>query len=74
LNALSPAFDKWAYGLAAAVIAFLFARFGKSPAEPLGVLLIGPIAGVSALLSALIFFRFPGNRDREVEVSPANDG
>jgi GPH family glycoside/pentoside/hexuronide:cation symporter len=67
------AFDKWAYGLAAAVIAFLFARFGKSPAEPLGVLLIGPIAGVSALLSALLFFRFPGNRDRGVEVSPAND-
>ena len=68
------AFDKWAYGLAAAVIAFLFARFGKSPAEPLGVLLIGPIGGVAALLSALIFFRFPGGRDAGVEAGPATDG
>jgi GPH family glycoside/pentoside/hexuronide:cation symporter len=58
---LVRAFDKWAYGLAAAVIAFLFARFGKSPAEPLGVLLIGPIAGIAALLSALLFTRFPSS-------------
>jgi GPH family glycoside/pentoside/hexuronide:cation symporter len=70
---LVRAFDKWAYGLAAAVIAFLFARFGKSPAEPLGVLLIGPIGGVAALLSALIFFRFPSSKTGG-EVNPANDG
>jgi hypothetical protein len=56
------------------VIAFLFARFGKSPAEPLGVLLIGPIAGVAALLSALIFFRFPSGRDTGVEAEPTSDG
>jgi Na+/melibiose symporter-like transporter len=56
------AFDKWAYGLAAAVIAFLFARFGKSPAEPLGVLLVGPIGGAAGLLSALLFTRFPNVR------------
>jgi len=68
---LVRAFDKWAYGLAAAVIAFLFARFGKSPAEPLGVLLIGPIGAVSALLAALIFFRFPAGTD-DRETPPAN--
>ena len=56
---LVRAFDKWAYGLAAALIAFLFARFGKSPAEPLGVLMIGPISGVVGLLSAFLFTRFP---------------
>jgi Na+/melibiose symporter-like transporter len=56
------AFDKWAHGLAAAVIAFLFARFGKAPAEPLGVLLVGPIGGVAGLLSALLFTRFPNVR------------
>jgi GPH family glycoside/pentoside/hexuronide:cation symporter len=56
------AFDKWAFGLAAAVIAFLFARFGKAPAEPLGVLLVGPIGGVAGLLSALLFTRFPNVR------------
>jgi len=56
---LVRAFDKWAYGLAAAVIAFLFARFGKSPAEPLGVLLIGPISGAVGLMSAFLFTRFP---------------
>jgi len=55
---LMRSLDRWAFGLAAAVIAFLFARFGKSPSEPDGVLLIGPIAGVAGLLSALIFTRY----------------
>jgi GPH family glycoside/pentoside/hexuronide:cation symporter len=61
------AFDKWAYGLAAAVIAFLFARFGKSAAEPLGVQLIGPIAGAVGLLSAFLFTRFPSSRPGDEE-------
>jgi GPH family glycoside/pentoside/hexuronide:cation symporter len=61
------AFDKWAYGLAAALIAFLFARFGKAPGEPLGVLLIGPIGGAVALLSAGLFTRFPNVRVGDAE-------
>jgi len=69
---LVRAFDKWAYGLAAAVIAFLFARFGKSPSEPLGVLLIGPIGGIAALLSALLFTRFPSS-ESPLDGSPATD-
>jgi GPH family glycoside/pentoside/hexuronide:cation symporter len=56
------AFDKWAYGLASAVIAFLFVRFGKAPAEPLGVLLVGPIGALAGLLSALLFSRLPNVR------------
>jgi len=52
------AFDKWAYGVGAALIAFLFARFGKSPDEPLGLLLIGPIAGGIGVASAFLFSRF----------------
>jgi len=56
---LVQSFDKWAFGLAAAVIAFLFASFGKSPAEPTGVLLIGPIAGAVGMLSAILFAYFP---------------
>jgi GPH family glycoside/pentoside/hexuronide:cation symporter len=50
---------KWMYGLGGAVIAFLFARFGNSPEQPLGVLLMGPLAGVACLLSALIFTFYP---------------
>jgi GPH family glycoside/pentoside/hexuronide:cation symporter len=50
---------KWMYGLGGAVIAFLFARFGNSPEQPLGVLLMGPLAGVACLLSALIFTVYP---------------
>jgi GPH family glycoside/pentoside/hexuronide:cation symporter len=60
-------FDKWAYGLAAALLAFLFARFGKSAAEPLGVQLIGPIAGAVGLLSAFLFTRFPSSRPGDEE-------
>ncbi len=56
---LVQAFDKWAYGLAAAVIAFLFASFGKSLAEPTGVLLIGPFAAAVGMLSAVLFAYFP---------------
>jgi GPH family glycoside/pentoside/hexuronide:cation symporter len=67
------AFDKWAYGLAAALIAFLFARFGKSPDEPLGVLLIGPIGGAVGLLSAVLFRHFPEVRATGDERIAAGD-
>jgi GPH family glycoside/pentoside/hexuronide:cation symporter len=63
------AFDKWAYGLAAAMIAFLFARYGKAPDQPLGVLLIGPIGGVVGIASALLFTRFPKLRSTESAAS-----
>jgi GPH family glycoside/pentoside/hexuronide:cation symporter len=53
---------KWMYGIAAATLAFLFSRFGKSPTEPLGVLLVGPIGAVAALIAAGLFALYPEQR------------
>ena len=50
---------KWVLGLGAAIVAFLFSRFGNSATEPLGVLLIGPAAAAISLLAALGFLRYP---------------
>jgi Na+/melibiose symporter-like transporter len=56
------AFDKWAFGLSSAMIAFLFARFGNGPDNPLGVQLVGPIAAAFGLGAALMLTRFPEQR------------
>ena len=56
------------YGVAGAILAFLFARYGNSAAEPLGVLLVGPLAGGLCLVSALLFLRYP---EREVAILTA---
>ncbi len=53
---------KWMYGIAAATLAFLFSRFGKSPEEALGVLLVGPVGAVAALLAAGVFALYPEQR------------
>ena len=50
---------KWVYGLSLWVMTLLMARFGNSADEPLGVLLIGPVAGVACLVGALAFLRYP---------------
>lgn len=50
---------KWVYGLAAALISFLFLRFGKSTAEPLGLLLIGPLASLFCMLAAGLYMLYP---------------
>jgi GPH family glycoside/pentoside/hexuronide:cation symporter len=50
---------KLPYGIAAAVLAYLFQTFGASPERPLGVLLVGPIAGGFCLLSTLLFLLYP---------------
>jgi len=50
---------KWMYGVAGAVIAFLFARFGNSPEQALGILLIGPLGALACLLSALVLTFYP---------------
>lgn len=54
---------KWMFGLGSATVAFLLARFGKSPEEPLGVLLIGPVAALACFLSGVVYARYP---EREV--------
>ena len=50
---------KWIYGVSLWVMTFLLSRFGSSPDTPLGVLLIGPVAGSACLVGALAFARFP---------------
>lgn len=54
---------KLPYGVSAAILAYLFQSFGASPEEPLGVVLVGPIAGGFCLLSMLLFLLYP---EREV--------
>ncbi len=59
---VEAALHKYILGLAAALIAFLFAQFGKSMEEPLGALLVGPIGAVAGLASAVLFAFFPEKR------------
>jgi GPH family glycoside/pentoside/hexuronide:cation symporter len=54
---------KWLYGIGNAILAWLFARFGNSAEQPLGVILSGPVAGAFCLISALLYARYP---EREV--------
>ncbi len=53
---------KWVYGLAVAAVAFLFARFGNSSAQPTGLILAGPMAGCASLLAAWLLTRYPERR------------
>jgi GPH family glycoside/pentoside/hexuronide:cation symporter len=59
---VEQAVQKYLYGLAGALIAFLFLQFGKSTEEPLGVLLVGPLAALAGLASTLLFGFLPTDR------------
>lgn len=50
---------KFVYGVSGAILSFLFARFGNSADEPLGVLLVGPVAAGLCLVSALLYTLYP---------------
>lgn len=50
---------KFLYGVSGAILSFLFARFGNSVDEPLGIILLGPVAGGFCLVSLLLFLRYP---------------
>jgi len=52
-------FMKINYGIAAAIVTYLFAVFGKDIANPLGVKLAGPVAAVFCLVGFLIFLMYP---------------
>ncbi len=56
-------FTKWVYGVSLWAITFLLSRFGNSPAEPLGVILIGPVAGGACLLAVALYTLYP---EREI--------
>lgn len=47
--------EKWAGSLTAAILALLF-LFGETAADPLGIRLVGPVAGVAAVIG-YVFFR-----------------
>ncbi len=53
---------KWVYAASAALMAFLLSAYGRSAAEPLGVLLIGPVAGGLCLISAGLYALYPERR------------
>jgi GPH family glycoside/pentoside/hexuronide:cation symporter len=53
---------KWVFAASGAILSYLFAAFGRSAAEPLGVLLVGPVAGVLCLVSALLYGLYPEER------------
>ena len=52
-------FMKINYGIAAAIVTYLFSAFGKDVANPMGVKLAGPVGAVFALAGFLIFLLFP---------------
>jgi hypothetical protein len=41
------------------LLSYLFARFGNSQAEPLGVILVGPVGGVLCLVAAGLYALYP---------------
>ncbi len=50
---------KWVYGASAAALATLFARYGNSIEQPLGVWLVSPVAGVACGIAALLYALYP---------------
>ncbi len=56
---------KMSYGLAASLLGFLQSTFGYTSAHPLGIQLIGPIAGFLALCAAGLYYLYPKNLSSE---------
>ena len=50
---------KWVYAASATIMSFLLSAYGRSAAEPLGVLLIGPVAGGLCMISAVFYSFYP---------------
>ena len=55
---------KWVHAASAALMSFLLSAYGRSAAEPLGVLLIGPVAGGLCLIAAGFYACYPEKRVR----------
>lgn len=53
---------KWVYVLATALLAWLFIAFGNSSDRALGVVLVGPLAGLLCLASAAVYALYPERR------------
>jgi Na+/melibiose symporter-like transporter len=52
---------KWVYAASAAIMSYLLSAYGRSAAEPLGVLLIGPVAGTFCLIASIFYAFYPEN-------------
>jgi hypothetical protein len=50
------------YGLSLWVFTYLLSRFGRSPEEPLGVLMLGPVAGVACRVAIGLYALYPERR------------
>jgi GPH family glycoside/pentoside/hexuronide:cation symporter len=46
-------------GVSALILTLLLDVFGKTPAEPLGIMLAGPVAGIIAFIGFLVFLKYP---------------
>jgi Na+/melibiose symporter-like transporter len=53
---------KWVYQVSLALMSFLLVRFGSSPEEPLGVVLIGPVAALLCVVSLGFWALYPERR------------
>ena len=55
---------KWVYAVAAAILSYLLSAYGRSAEEPLGVLLIGPVAGTFCVIAAFLYTLYPEQQVR----------
>ena len=55
---------KWVYAASAAIMSYLLSAYGRSAAEPLGVLLIGPVAGSFCLVASVFYSFYPEKQVR----------
>ena len=58
-------FTKWVYAASAAIMSYLLTAYGRSVEEPMGVLLIGPVAGALCLLGAACYLFYPEQEVRQ---------
>ena len=65
---------KWVYAASAAILSYLLSAYGRSAEEPLGVLLIGPVAGSFCVFAAFLYTFYPEQEVRAETGSlvPAN--
>jgi GPH family glycoside/pentoside/hexuronide:cation symporter len=58
-NGVQGLVQKSGIGVSALIFTLLLHLFGKTIAEPLGVTLAGPVAGILAFIGFLIFLKYP---------------
>ncbi|MBT5604083.1 MAG: hypothetical protein HOJ61_17770 [Gammaproteobacteria bacterium] len=64
---------KWVYAASAAIFSFLLSAYGRSAAEPLGVLLIGPVSGSFCVIAAFLYTFYPEQEVRKAAIQHASD-